>query len=324
MGQIITNPKTYSGQELETIFFRPMLVGKSAAELGLRVMYNMPVPTTLDLWARTGDAISEYADGWKGGAGATKYQKKIDVVKCKSEMGIKASDYSAMIQALISQNGSVSLQDLTGTDVENAEVTLFKQNLMESLRATMWLGNTERTTGGYKTFDGLVKKCDKYAGVIRVTGLDVSAPSKAVAALKAMWAKATPELRAQKDSGTLKFYVTSDVKDAYEQYLDEKSCDGAYADVQNGRRMLNYHGIEIVDVQVGSYTATLTDLPASFIILTDKNNLVFAVNTANMPDADVRLWYNPDMNENRARAAFLAGAEIIDEAQVVFYTSAAE
>lgn len=42
----IENPKTYTGRDLETIFFRPMLTGPDAAALGIKIMYNMPVPTT--------------------------------------------------------------------------------------------------------------------------------------------------------------------------------------------------------------------------------------------------------------------------------------
>lgn len=46
----IENPKTYTGRDLETIFFRPMLTGPDAAALGIKIMYNMPVPTTLQFW----------------------------------------------------------------------------------------------------------------------------------------------------------------------------------------------------------------------------------------------------------------------------------
>ena len=48
----IENPKTYTGRDLETIFFRPMLTGPDAAALGIKIMYNMPVPTTLQFWKR--------------------------------------------------------------------------------------------------------------------------------------------------------------------------------------------------------------------------------------------------------------------------------
>lgn len=32
-----------------------------------------------------------------------------------------------------------------------------------------------------------------------------------------------------------------------------------------------------------------------------------------MPENEVRMWYNPDEMENRQRAVFLAGTEILDE-----------
>lgn len=37
MSNIIVNPKNYTGRELETIFFRPLLTGPSAEELGLTI-----------------------------------------------------------------------------------------------------------------------------------------------------------------------------------------------------------------------------------------------------------------------------------------------
>ena len=69
----IENPKNYSGRDLETIFFRPMLSGPDARALGIKVMYNTPVPTTLQFWKRAGDILQKYtAAGWKGGDAATK------------------------------------------------------------------------------------------------------------------------------------------------------------------------------------------------------------------------------------------------------------
>ena len=46
----LENSKQYTGTDLENIFFRPMLTGPSAQELGVRVLYNMPQPTHIQLW----------------------------------------------------------------------------------------------------------------------------------------------------------------------------------------------------------------------------------------------------------------------------------
>ena len=59
----------------------------------------------------------------------------------------------------------------------------------------------------------------------------------------------------------------------------------------------------------------------TFCLLTDRRNLVLALNTADMPENEVRMWYNPDEMENRQRAVFLAGADIIDTQLVSVYYS---
>ena len=53
----LENAKTYTGKNLETIFFRPMLSGPSAIDLGVRVLYNMPVPTTVQMWEPKTDIL---------------------------------------------------------------------------------------------------------------------------------------------------------------------------------------------------------------------------------------------------------------------------
>ena len=103
----------------------------------------------------------------------------------------------------------------------------------------------------------------------------------------------------------------------YEKYLDAKGADAAYADAMNGRRTLAYHGIPVVDVRLGSYLGA-TSFRQSFVMLTDRRNLVLAVNTADMPGNEVRMWYNPDEMENRQRAVFMAGTQVLDEALISF------
>ena len=64
-------------------------------------------------------------------------------------------------------------------------------------------------------------------------------------------------------------------------------------------------------MRLGSYLGS-TSLHKSFCLLTDRRNLVLAVNTADMPGNEVRMWYNPDEMENRQRAVFMAGSQILD------------
>ena len=68
MSSIIVNPKNYSGHELETIFFRPLLTGPSAESLGIRILYNMPMPTVVQIWDRKGNVLTPFdqATDWEG------------------------------------------------------------------------------------------------------------------------------------------------------------------------------------------------------------------------------------------------------------------
>ena len=194
----IENPKNYSGRDLETIFFRPMLSGPDARALGIKVMYNTPVPTTLQFWKRAGDILQKYtAAGWKGGDAATKYSKQIALSKVKAEAGYSAEDYFNMVYELITGRPDVNLDDLTGTELEAAETALFKEAIAESIRATMWLGDTERE-GALSTFDGFLKRLLADTGDtendVRCTGFD-PAGETAEKLLKRLWDEAPDVLR---------------------------------------------------------------------------------------------------------------------------------
>jgi len=99
------------------------------------------------------------AAGWTGGDPARKLQKTIDMSKVKAELGYSAADYFSMIYELITNRADVNMDDLTGTELEQAETELFKRAIAESLRVTMWIGDKEAGAGTeYATFNGFIKR----------------------------------------------------------------------------------------------------------------------------------------------------------------------
>lgn len=314
MSKLIENPKTYSGHELETIFFRPMLTGPSAMDLGIKVMYNMPMPTTLNFWRRSGDILQPYGAGWNGSKAADRYQKSIDMSKVKAEIAYSASDYFSMVFELITNRADVNLDDLSGTELEAAETELFRQAIAESIRATMWLGNTERENGMLGTFNGLLKAIHNDRNEMTYstyTEDELMAEGYAEQLLRQVLADAPEELRALKSEGQLAFFCSSDIYAAYENSLDSVVLDAAYEAKQNGRVGLSMRGIPVIDLQLGKYSEQVSDLPSSFVILTDRRNLALAVNTSDFPGTEIRMWYNPDQMENRQRAVFMAGCDYL-------------
>lgn len=312
---LIENVKTYTGRDLETIFFRPMFSGKNAEELGIRILYNMPTPTTIQLWSPQSNVLKPYAAGWEGGSVADRKQKTIELSKIKAEVGFTAADYFQQVYELIVGRADVNLDDLTGTELEQAETELFRAAIAESLRVTMWIGKKSANT--YNMFDGFLTKLFEYnaGGCIDLSDMTIDADC-ALTIFNRMWGGAPAQLKAMKSEGNLVFLVTSDIYDAYEQYLDTCGSDAAYNDLSSGRRELSYHGIKIIDIGV-SHLLPLNSVSNPVCILTDRRNLVLAVNTADYPGSEVRMWYNPDEMENRQRAIFMAGCEILDETLVV-------
>ena len=314
----ITEPKTYQGKELESIFFRPMLSGAGAEGLGIRVLYNMPVPTVLNFWRGASNVLKPYSSGWDGGASSEKFQKRIDLRKVKSEMGYAAADYSSMVFEQIAGRPDVNFDDLSGTELEEAETTLFREALAESLRATMWMGKAERSNGEYDTFDGVLTHLinDYGASTSQVPYLifqaaDYDSADAGETMLKKVWDAASIELKGLKSQGNLVFFVTSDVYSKYEEALDSAALDAAYKSRQEGRAGLSYRGIPVVDMQVSGYLQSITDLPHTWVVLTDKRNIALAVNTSDYPGTEVRMWYNPDEMQNRQRAVFAAGCDYL-------------
>lgn len=317
MSKIIENPKKYTGAELSTVFFRPMLSGPSAQELGIRILYNMPVPTTLNFWKRNPDALKAYAKGFQGGSTADRFQKTIQLSKVKAEMSYTASDYFSMVYEQIVGRSEVNLADLSGTELETAETELFARAIAESIRATMWLGSTERATG-FNTFDGVLKAIAKDAATAPTAGeiqkvaiTPMTTAGNAEKLLQTIYEKSSTQLRAMKGEGHLAFFVTRDVYENYEASLLTGSLDSVRAAKINGIDSLTFRGIPVVDMGVDNYLSACDDLAQSWVILTDRRNLALAVNTSDFPGSEVAMWYNPDELENRQRAIFMAGTDYL-------------
>ena len=319
----LESAKQYTGSDLETIFFRPILSGDSARELGVRVLYNMPVPTTIQLWDGQRNVLQKYtAAGWSGGSAANKLQKTIALSRVKAELGFSAADYFSLVYEKIAARADVNMDDLTGSELEQAETSLFKQAIAEGIRATMWVGDTTAASG-FNTFDGFLKSVKAGAEQERFhnsvyEAADFTNPEKIVAILDDLWQNADERIKDRKAEGQLAFFVTSDLYHLYEKYLDSfANTEAAYIGRTEGRPVLTYHGIPVVDLHLSSYLRDTT-YAQSFCLLTDRRNLVLAVNTSDFPGNEIRMWYNPDLMENRQRAVFMAGCEVLDEKLVSF------
>ena len=82
---IIENSKTYNVNDVENLFFRPSFCGKSAEELGVRVIYNMPLPTKIPAFFHSNNILNPFTPGWQGGVSANLTETEIAMKKVKAE-----------------------------------------------------------------------------------------------------------------------------------------------------------------------------------------------------------------------------------------------
>ncbi len=317
MSQIV-EPKVYAGKELESIFFRPMFSGPDARELGIKIMYNTPMPTTLNFWRHASDVLQKFSSGWSGGLSPERFQKTMELFKIKAEMCYSAADYFNMVWEQIATRPDVNMDDLSGTELEEAETRLFRDSLAESIRVTMWLGDTARTNGKLDTFDGFFKQllADEATGdpeipCQHISAAEYDAADSGEAILKKVWDNSSINLKELKSQRELVYFVTSDIYSKYEESLDSSTLEAAYLAKQHGRESLSYRGIPVVDIQVSGYLPEIAGMSQSWVILTDRRNLALAVNTSDFPGTEIRMWYNPDEMQNRQRAVFAAGCDYL-------------
>ncbi len=310
---LIENSKIYSGNDLETMFFRPMLTEQTIQEQGVRVLFNMPMPTTIHLWGAAPNVLKPYDSGWQGGSSSVKKFKTLELSMVKAESSFSASDYYARVYEHIITRPDVNLQDLTGTDLEEAETAIFKRAIAEDLRVTTWIGNTNGSD--HNIFDGILYKAHQAYidnGLEPFVFPDAVEAATVTDILLFVWEGASDALKALKKDGHLAFYVSSDIYHAYEEFVYQNSVNHDALNCTEGYSTLYYRGIPLVDLGISTQMLADNDLPASQCLLTDSRNLVLALNTSDYPSAEVRMWYNPDEMENRQRAVFLATADFID------------
>ena len=313
---LIENSKLYSGDQLDSIFFRPLMNDKSIQDQGIRVLYNMPVPTTIHMWGAADGVLKPYKAGWQGGAEPLRATKTLELAKVKAESAFDAEDYYSQVYQHIVARADVNLQDLSGTDLEQAETAIFKAAIAEDLRVTTWIGNTA-ATGAHNTFDGILCKVQKAFEESETRDVefysDEIASYTVVNAINQVWESAPEQLKVLTRDGQLVFYVSSDFYRAYEEWIySQDVANGGVACTTEAYSTLYYRGIPLEDIGVSAQQLIKSGLGVGQCLLTDRRNLVLALNTADYPDAEVRMWYNPDQMENRQRAVFLAAADFID------------
>jgi hypothetical protein len=209
------------------------------------------------------------------------------------------------------------LGDLSGTDLEKAETELFRRAIVESIYATMWFGDEDGEVSDLTSFTGFIRRImdihNSEGSGVAIQIFSNPATISIDSLFNDVWSQSKDCLRTLATDGQLAFFVSSDIYDAYHFWLDNQGLTNVVAEAGSIRPTLLFHGIPVIEIPSHRYNLSRAK---SFCILTDRRNFVLALNTADSPEKEIRMWYNPDQMENRQRVIFLAGTGIADEALV--------
>jgi len=143
----ITAGSEFNGDENLDFILRPVFTGEDIRQQGFRI----------DL-TRSGDSVKlsfidaqeklliAYADGFQGGTDTTKRQKKLELEEFKAEQSYSKQQYKGLIQYQVVNRGGVLQNDITGTDVHDAEVEVFFNGISSDVFRIFWLGDKLKKT----------------------------------------------------------------------------------------------------------------------------------------------------------------------------------
>lgn len=150
----ITAGSQYNGKENEDMIIRPFFIGQLPQEMGIKIISTVKTSIKLTFLNSKSKILKAYADGFQGGTGATFKQKKMELKEFKAEAEYSKQSYKTLIQDNITNVGGIKQNDITGTIIHAAEVSVFLAGVKEDARRIFWLGKKLKYTlhaSGYYT-----------------------------------------------------------------------------------------------------------------------------------------------------------------------------
>jgi hypothetical protein len=162
----ITAGSEYNGHEAVEVILRPQVA--KMKPLGIRVIDTRGAgsykSTSL---GKLSKILMPYANGWTGGSGGVLKQKKFVLAEFKAEAAYSKQDYLAVIQVEAQRLSGNEANDITGTDIANAQQEVFANGVEVDLHRVFWMGDTAKLHNSAGTYpDGtttyVIGDVDKY------------------------------------------------------------------------------------------------------------------------------------------------------------------
>jgi hypothetical protein len=326
----------YSGEHVLQLMVKPM--EKVLLPEGITVFTTKDNKKNLSYLGIADDNIYKYRKGFIGGDSGVLVPVSIACEKFKKELNIDLDKFlDTALRKALANNPGFDVDDLEGSDLEEAELAIFLESTLRGMVKNFWLGDKDKvhTAAGryvadnpatayaigddderYNNIDGVWKQIENSQTAtgnevvvlheiaqIHLNDDGTLVDDAALVYLKKAHRSANRILKSIPKS-ELRFYMTQAFMENYEDSISSATgTDGSRTALVDGIVRMTYKGIPIVPMPIET---TLEDDFANAkphrMILSTPGNLFMLFGLGS--NVDARIWTNLDEEERRARLNF--------------------
>lgn len=326
----------YSGEHVAELFVKP--AEQVMLPEGVTIWTTRDNAKTLYYLGVADDNIYKYEKGFKGGDSGALVPVRVVCEKFKKELSLDLDKFLDMsLRRALESNPGFDVADLDGSDLEEAEISVFMDATMRGMVKNLWLGDKTKvhTAAGryvadnpatayaigdedkrYSNVDGIwtqIQASQAKSGEEKVILHDIAQADLnpddtlkediAIKYFKRLYRNSNRILKSLPKS-ELRYYATESMIENYEDTLeDANGTDGSRRAVIDGIERLTYRGIPILPMPVETaLEADFNDYKPHRAVLSTPGNLFMLFGLGSHTSA--KIWTNDDAEERRSRMNF--------------------
>ncbi len=151
MANFITKAGIWAGKEVLDYFLKPLFIGESPLQHGIRVIPNVQSNMKLNYFPAINKLLKAYVKGFTGTNFGAHSQRTLSVVRLKAEASQDAMEfYQTVFETAL--NKGVNWNDITGTILEDVVLELFRAAVESDTYRMFWLADTYKETLSSTTY----------------------------------------------------------------------------------------------------------------------------------------------------------------------------
>lgn len=322
---------TYNGREFLTeLFYKPQEAGQDV--FGIYKVMQVVDKTNLYIPGNLSKILRKYTTcGFSQVGSLAISDRTISTAKVKVNLEECEDAFDGTVFEEAIKQG-VDIDDLRGTVVEEILRTSLLKALASDIPRIQWFAEGGASSTDYDQFDGWVELIQiSSASVGQFFDMNTDSNIESGGAMVAdgsitlfrnMYENQAKTLRGV-DRGAKNYYVTSSIMDNYLTTLEDTQNERGQLNLEDGKTVVKFRGIDIVEVKGWDTSLADTDNPqkvavgANMCVLSTPDNLIIGCDVLS-PSNEVKVWFSEDDEVLRMKSKFKLGAQILHPELISF------